>query len=108
MTTWWNKITLGNDGTAVGSMRIQAKSARIYHVNKIVTLTGSAYPNRPVDNEEVEGNIDEIIFFLKRKGTGAQESEWKTGVAAQIQFYCRVCSQGYCSQSEWIIRTSCC
>lgn len=48
MTTWCNKITLGNDGTAEGSIKIQAKSASIYQVNKIVTLTGSAYPNRPI------------------------------------------------------------
>jgi hypothetical protein len=61
-------------------MRIQAKSARIYQVNKIVTLTGSAYPNKPVDSEEIKGILMKFIFlFLKRKGTGAQESERETG-----------------------------
>ena len=54
MTTWCNKITFGNDGTAVGSTKIQAKSATMYHVNKIVILTGSAKPNRPVDREQIE------------------------------------------------------
>jgi len=57
VTKWCRRMTFGIDGTAVGSIRIQAKSATIYHVNRMVTLTGSTQVSNPTRKEWKRTNV---------------------------------------------------